>query len=585
MTQQEHDRLVLLKQLATERLTNLRPQLDYFAFATRKVDARIEEYVLNVIDNPDKHNVWEQVAVCRYFRQLKDHRFSPAHVLQFIRFAEKTKTSGNRGRKQLRLTPVQCFFAALLYGLRDDQDRRLTTLAYLFIPRKFGKTTFAAVIAVFDMFCGDHNAEAYVAANSHDQAKICFKEIKNILRSFDPSERFFKINREEVKFRNEKIRASSARCLTANARTKDGLFASLAIIDEYAQARNTLTNGGADMKKVLMSSMGPRKEPMTIVITTASEVLDGPFVQELEGVKQVLEAEFFDSDVTNEHMQALLFCPDVDDAEDDPNTWAKVQPHLGITVQADYYEREYQTALLSADYMTEFRTKQLNIFCMNEEKMWMPNEVADKLIAENQSIFNIQGLGKCVGALDLSVHDDMSAVAYVGFSQVTKCYHVHIDYYLPEQAVRNHPLRELYEKWHQEGHLKYCTGEVIDLQMILNDIISTSKRIPIVTIGYDPYKAQDIVNLLQRYAGKKAATAYKQTNGAFNIPVETFEMAAMAQPPHIQFDDNPITHWQLTNCTIDEDKMNNKKPIKISQNRKIDGIICTLMALGIAISK
>jgi phage terminase large subunit-like protein len=585
MTQQEHDRLVMLKQLATERLTNLRPQLEGFAFATRKVDARIEEYILNVIDNPNRHNVWEQVAVCRYFRQLKDHRFSPAHVLQFIRFAEKTKTSGNRGRKQLCLTPVQCFFAALLYGLRDDQDRRLTTLAYLFIPRKFGKTTFAAVIAVFDMFCGDHNAEAYVAANSHDQAKICFKEIKNILRSFDPSERFFKINREEVKFRNEKIRASSARCLTANARTKDGLFASLAIIDEYAQARNTLTNGGADMKKVLMSSMGPRKEPMTIVITTASEVLDGPFVQELEGVKQVLEAEFFDSEVTNEHMQALLFCPDVDDAEDDPNTWAKVQPHLGITVQADYYEREYQTALLSADYMTEFRTKQLNIFCMNEEKMWIPNEVADKLIAEGQNIFNIQGLGKCVGALDLSVHDDMSAVAYVGFSQVTKCYHAHIDYYLPEQAVRNHPLRELYEKWHQEGHLKYCTGEVIDLQMILNDIISTSKRIPVVTIGYDPYKAQDIVNLLQRYAGKKAATAYKQTNGAFNIPVETFEMAAMAQPPHIQFDDNPITHWQLTNCTIDEDKMNNKKPIKISPNRKIDGIICTLMALGIAISK
>ena len=585
MTQQEHDKLVRLKQLATERLLSLRAQLDSFAYATRKVDARIEEYVLDVIDHPDRHNVWEQVELCRFFRMLKQHRFSAPHVWQFIRFAEKTKTSGNKGRKPLRLTPVQCFFAALLYGLRDDQDRRLTTLAYLFIPRKFGKTTFAAVIAVFDMFCGDHNAEAYVAANSHDQAKICFKEIKNILRSFDPSERFFKINREEVKFRNEKIRASSARCLTANARTKDGLFASLAIIDEYAQARNTLTNGGADMKKVLMSSMGPRKEPMTIVITTASEVLDGPFIQELEGVKQVLEGEFFESEIQNERMQALLFCPDVDDAEDDPNTWAKVQPHLGITVQPDYYEREYQTALMSADMMTEFRTKQLNIFCMNEEKMWITNDTADKLIAEGQYLPDIEGLGKCVGAFDLSVHDDMSAVAYLGFSQKTKSYHVHIDYYLPEQAVRNHPLRDLYEKWHQEGHLKYCTGEIIDLQMILNDIIAMSRKIPVITMAYDPYKAKDIVNLLQKYAGKNAATAYKQTNGAFNIPVEAFEMAAMAQPPHIQFDDNPVTHWQLTNCTIDEDKMNNKKPMKISPNRKIDGIICTLMALGTALNK
>ncbi len=103
-------------------------------------------------------------------------------------------------------------------------------------------------------------------------------------------------------------------------------------MDEYAQARNTAGKNGADLKNVLTTSMGSRRNPLTVVITTASEVVDGPFYHELEGVMRVLRGET-ESDI----MFASLFLPDVDDEEGDPKTWAKVQPHLGITVQPDYY--------------------------------------------------------------------------------------------------------------------------------------------------------------------------------------------------------------------------------------------------------
>lgn len=43
--------------------------------------------------------------------------------------------------------------------------RRLIRTAYLFVPRKFSKTTSCAALAVYDMLFGDNNAQAYVGAN------------------------------------------------------------------------------------------------------------------------------------------------------------------------------------------------------------------------------------------------------------------------------------------------------------------------------------------------------------------------------------------------------------------------------------
>ncbi|MFR3549655.1 MAG: hypothetical protein ACLTTW_05205 [Coprobacter sp.] len=37
------------------------------------------------------------------------------------------------------------------------------------------------------MLFGDANGQTYVAANSYNQAKICFDEIRNILKSLDRS--------------------------------------------------------------------------------------------------------------------------------------------------------------------------------------------------------------------------------------------------------------------------------------------------------------------------------------------------------------------------------------------------------------
>ena len=540
-------------------------------------DKRIGDYVFSVIDNPEGHNLYEILGVKRFLQMLDKYDWKPKRVKRFFKFYQALKFSGLKGRTRYKLTPVQAFQFANIYGFARDDGRRLIRTAYLFVPRKFSKTTSCAALAVYDMLFGDNNAQAYVGANSYDQAKICFDEIRNIMFDIDGKGKHFRVNREKITFKDHG-RDSLIQCLTANAKTKDGLFASLVIMDEYAQARNTAGKNGADLKNVLTTSMGPRREPLTIVITTASDVVDGPFAHELDGVLKVLRGE-----AESDTMFASVFMPDVDDAEDDPRTWAKVQPHLGITVQPDYYANEWETAQLSAENMLAFRTKLLNIFTINDEKTWFTYEKAQELIGDFD-IDHVSGFPQCAVAFDLSVHDDFSAVTYTLYSSETKRFYSHTDYYFPEGALSGHPNEQLYRLWHEKGYLIFCKGQKIDVRMITEDILRRGKIVNIIRIGYDAYKAKDLVSVLSSVGARNVLTPYSQTYGSFNLPVESFEMLAYDDPPKITLNNNPINVFCLTNCVIDMDNLENKKPLKLSQYRKIDGTITLLMTLGLLYS-
>ena len=385
------------------------------------------------------------------------------------------------------------------------------------------------------------------------------------------------MNREKITYRDGK-HDSLISCLTANAKTQDGLNASLVIMDEYAQSRDTQTRSGADLKNVLTTSMGARRNPLTVIITTASDVVEGTFYKELEGVKAVLRGE-----KESDTMFADLFMPDVDDEEGDPATWAKVQPHMGVTVQPDFYLNEWHNAQLSAENMLAFRTKLLNIFAINEQKTWFTFEKAKELCG-GFDIEAVAGHPDCAVAFDLSIRDDFSAVSYTLYSRESKRFYCHTDYYFPDGALKGHPNEMLYREWHKAGHLRLCHGERIDVRMIAGDILARSKKLNIIRIGYDAWKSQELVNILKAMGASNQLQPFSQTYGSFNLPVESFELLAYDEPPKITIDGNPINVYCLTNCVIDEDRLENKKPIKASHWRKIDGAITMLMTIGLLYS-
>lgn len=535
------------------------------SYCLDKADKRISQYIEMCIAEPTLHNLYELLSIKRFLSFLDKYEFRIKAIKKFIKFYESLYFSGLKGRTRYRMTPVQVFqFSCILGFYYSGTDKRVCRDALLFVPRKYSKTTSVASLAIWDMLFGDANAQAYVAANSYEQAKICFDEIRDILKTLDPHFRHFKINRERI-YNKRPGKTSFARCLASNPDKLDGLNASTIILDEYSQADS------AELRNVLTSSMGARINPLTITITTASEKIESPFVTMLESYKSVLRGE-----IDNDSVFAHIFEPDVDDEEGDPLTWKKVHPHLGVTVQSDFYKSEYKKAIMSAEDMLTFRTKLLNIFSVNENEVWFhPDKIRE--IMNNIKIKNIKGNPQGVCAVDLSVKDDFSCAGYGMYDYNQKKFHIHLDFYIPEILLTTHPNKELYKNWVDQGYLKICGKTVIDYGIICNDIIENSKYITFLAIGYDPYKSLEFVNMMASSGASKVLRAVPQTNGAFTSPVETIELSVELQ--RLTFNENPIIAYCFGNAIMDIDKMENRKPIKKSKNQKIDGAIVATMIM------
>ncbi len=556
-----------LKEQAVERIESCRLP----ASRCNAADGRIYPYLLDLKRRPDRHNAYELLAGARFVDLINRYEWRPLEVRKFITFYEFLKFPGKRGKERYKLTPVQAFqFASIMGFYHEGSEKRLTREALLFVPRKFSKTTSVAALAAYDLLYGDSNAQCYVGANSYKQAQICFAVIKAVLSNLDPKLRRFKVNREKV-YNLMAGKTSFAECLASRADTLDGLNASTVILDEYSQSDT------ADLKNVLTSSMGARLNPLTIVITTASDKTATPFYEMLNLYKSILRGE-----VENDSVFAHIFEPDEGDDEGDPKTWHKVQPHLGVTVYEDFYEEEWRKARMSSSDMKEFRNKLLNIFAEDSSKSWITGKEIEALYLPEETVEDYCGV-RAVCSVDLSVVDDFSAVTYLLYipgrvvdgREFAVPFHSITEYYFPKGQIGCHPNSELYTRWAERGYLKLIDGNVIDYRRIVEDILL--KPYTILGIGYDKYKAKEFIQMLEYTPGVGRQFLYEvpQTYGAFTSPVESLELTLYRR--QITFERNPITAYCFDNAVIDEDKLENRKPIKRQPLGKIDGCITNVM--------
>ena len=564
MTEEEKDKLRQAKADVTDLLARTRIE----RYRLTDVDSRLDAYVREVAGNPDGHNLYEQLAVARFFRMCDKYGINATEVWQFADFYESLYFPGKAGQQRYELTPVQYFQFASIFAFWVG-DKRVVREVVLYVPRKFSKTTSTASLAIYDLLYGDANAESYTGANSSDQAKKCFDVIRNCVRKLDPKERRYAINEQTVKSKR-KDRTAFAQCLTANARTKDGLNASTVIMDEFSQARSS------ELLTVLTTSMGVRDNPLTAIITTASDVFDGPFYEMLQGYKSVLLGEYEDDSVF-----AHIFEPDLDDEEDAETTWLKVHPHLGITVSLEFYRQEYKNAVRNgSEAMLAFRTKLLNLYAENEQRSWISSTLA-RHISKPMAIDGIKGRPDAMVAIDLSESDDFSAVTMGMYDAAQKNFYFHTAYFFPAGALPGHPNEKLYRTWAERGFLILTDGDVIDYRRIVEYVLWLNQFVRILGIGYDPWKSQEVINMLAASGAGNVIKGIRQTYGTFTAPVESFEHGA--KTGHIFINDNPINAYCFGNAVLDSDRLENCKPVKRKQTQKIDGVITTLMCMRLFI--
>lgn len=531
------------------------------------IDGDLCNYVSDNLINTDDHNKYEILGVLRFLDFLKrdDLDFRIKEVKKFYAFYHSLKFESPKGMQHFELTPPQKFQTANIFGFyKKGTDYRLTRDALLFVPRKYAKTTLCSSFAIYDLLFGSPDAQSYIASNSFSQSQIMFNIIKHTLQSLDPQLRYFKLNRDII-YSKIKGRTSFIRCLSSSAMKLDGLNPETVCLDEYAESPT------AELRNVLTSGEGARKNPLNVTLTTASTLLESPFTEMLENYKQVLEGK-----INADSVFASIFMPDDEDTDlGNPKVWKKCNPHIGITIDENYYPIEWEKAQLSANDLTNFKTKLLNVFCKAESEVW----INPSIIRRNTMDLNIDKLKSkpmAMVAVDLSVKDDLSAVSLGLYSSLNHIFYFKNWYYAPMNTIKTSANKEFYKQAVEEHNLIPCGAEIIDYRQIANDIIALAKKVTLLQVNFDAFKSREMINILK--ASGIICKPFSQTYSHFTSPVDSFQIGLYNDK--IKLDDNPLIAWNIGNAIIDVDRMENKKPIKRTANEKVDGVQCILMNLG-----
>jgi phage terminase large subunit-like protein len=135
---------------------------------------------------------------------------------------------------------------------------------------------------------------------------------------------------------------------------------------------------------------------------------------------------------------------------------------------------------------------------------------------------------------------------------------------------------DYYREWVFHKYLKTTPGNVTDYSYITREILDMEKICSIEDIFYDKYNAAQWVQECTD-AGLNM-TDFSQTIGNFNNATCEFERLILSGK--VVMDDNPITRYCIRNVELRQDMNGNRKPLKNSDRKKIDGVIAMLQALA-----
>lgn len=504
-----------------------------------------------------------KLAAERFFCFMEDDRYEfreeeADKVIAF--FSILRHFTGRHAGKPFILQPWQQFVIAAVYGFYvKETGERLTKYVYIEISRKNGKTAFAAGLSLYHLIAdGEMDAEVDLAANSKDQAKIAFKFCSRFAKGIDPKGKDIFPFRDKLKF--EKM-LSILQVFAADGSKLDGFNASMYLIDEYHAAKDT------QVKDALQSSQSMRDNPMAVIITTAGFDKLGPCYQHRLMCTEVLSGLKEDDTL----FAAIFSMDDGDDWKDERN-WIKSNPNLGVTVKPNYLQTQVQMVKNSPSEEVGVKTKSFNIWC-DAETVWIP----DHYILQASASLDFEQFKDmdCYAGIDLSSTSDLTCIDFM-FPTADKYYFKTL-YYLPEAALQEKRFKELYGEWRRQGLITITPGNVTDYDYILNDLMRIRDIVYIQKIAYDTWNAtQFVINAEEKGLPMEP---FSQALGNFNRPTKEMERLLLSGKAVI--DNNQINRHCFRNVIMARDKNGNTKPSKQFEEKKIDGVIAKLEALGI----
>jgi phage terminase large subunit-like protein len=489
-----------------------------------------------------------------------DHAAETA-VAFFPRFL--THTKGEWAGKPFELLEWQAQIVRDVFGWRRPDNTRRYRWVYIEVPRKNGKSAFVSGLGLYLTIAdGEPGAEVYAAAADRDQAAIVFEEAKKMLEA-SPLARFTEIYKRSVVVRETN---SSFKVLSSDAPTKHGLNAHAVLIDElHAQPNRELWD-------VLTTSIGARRQPLVVAITTAGYDRESICWEQHEYARQITEGI-----IEDDSYYAFIAAADEDDDWTAEATWKKANPSYGITVKPEYLANEAAKAQNTPAYQNTFRRLHLNQWTQQEER-WLDMH-AWEASAGDVDWDALKGR-PCYGGLDLASTNDVAAFVMV-FPMDDGTFKVVPRFFIPRDNMVDRARRDRvpYDGWVRDGHMTATPGNVIDYTHITSEINRLGHEVEIREIAFDRWGAIQVSQQL----GGMGYTMVQFGQGFASMASPTKELLRLALEGKLHHGMQPVLRWMADNMVVTQDPAGNVKPDKKKSREKIDGMVALIMALDRAL--
>lgn len=466
----------------------------------------------------------------------------------------------------MKLMLFQKAFISAIYGFKMAVDgtyrfRRILLL----ISRKNGKSEVCSALALSELILGDEGSDIVLSSNDDSQADILFQATDTMRLMIDPLQKDTWRNQKGIKCL---INGSKIFKLSDRTRNKEGRNINQAIVDEVHEMKDNV------IIKSIEQSQSLKPNPKLILITTEGFVNGGFLDEELVKARKILNGE--DDSISAERYLPWLYTQDSEqEVWQDPNSWYKSNPTLGIVKRWDYLQEQVDAARRSkADRMFTL-SKDFNFKVSNSEA-WLMGELLDYHRGYNIDEFS----GSiALGGVDLAETTDLCAAKVLMLKPDDPTKYILSMYWMPESKLKLAADTESgakYEEWAQQGLIRITEGNEVDVSAVADWFYELFKdhKIRLYKCGYDQRFAKDFLKRMDDY-GFETEMIY-QNRYVLSNPMRLVEADIRDQA--IAYNDNPIDKWCLMNTSVQVWDTGHIMPVKIKGQsaRRIDGTLALI---------
>ena len=456
-----------------------------------------------------------------------------------------------------------------VYGfVHKDTELRRCREVFTLVARKNGKSTEKAGTGNFMMIGdGEGGSEVYSVATKKDQARLVFSEAVNMVSQSAALNKHIRKRKTDLYFSPT---FSKFEPLASDSNSLDGLNAHNVIMDEVHAWKDR------NLYDVMKQSMKSREQPLLDIITTAGFVRGGIYDSLYDYACNVL-----DGTIDDERFMAFIYELDEKSEWTDFRMWEKANPGLGSIKSYDQLAADVERAKADPDFLPTVLTKDFNVR-ETVAGTWLTFDQIN-----NESTFDLEEVRGCyaIGGVDLSSTTDLSCATLFIMKEDGKKYVIQ-KYFLPGDLVEKRVIEDKipYDRWAERGFLKLSDGNKVNYSDVTEWFMMMIREYDIrpLWVGYDPWNSTYWTEEMKNLGFEMIIVR----QGARTMSQPMKELAAELESKDINYNNNHVLKWCLTNTSVKRDENDNIRPIKGANSRqRIDGTVSLIIAYTVFFEK